>query len=226
MAGKRHPIRVYDINGKKLPSVTSILGRTDHIFNPGKESGLQWWRSREPNHRQILEEACVRGSLIHSEIELALTGRRSVDGKYEDWIEHGIPDYMTHLLPLIQTINEDEVEVEKVVSHEMGYAGTADLVCRFEGKKTVVDWKTTRHSRIVGQKEKKRSHYKSAELQVAAYAAAYNSDERNPPVEQGIIVVAYDWREPDVYRMDVDDLIARTCQFQERLEVFKLLEES
>jgi hypothetical protein len=224
MAGRRHPVRVYDINGKKLPSVTSVIARTDHIFNPSKESGLAYWRSKEPNHRQILEEACRRGSIIHSEIELALTGRQSVDYEIHEWIELGIPDYVSYLAPVISALNKEAVEVEKVVSHPLGYAGTADVVGVFEDQVTLIDWKTTRHHSVVGEKSKKRSHYKSAEIQVSAYAAAYNQDRRNPPITQGLIVVSYSWKEPDLIRLDLDALRNKAIEFQERLEVFQVLE--
>jgi len=224
LAGRRHPVRTYDVNGKKLPSVTSIIGRTDALFNPSKEAGLEWWRSKEKDHRQIVEEACRRGSIIHSEIELALTGKQSTEYTMDEWNDFCICDYMTQLLPVVQEMGEDEVEVEKVVSHSVGYAGTADLVCHYKGKKTIVDWKTTRHSSKVGKKPKKRSHYKGAEVQIAAYGSAYNSDTRNTPVEQGAIVVVYDWREPDVILLDNDDLIMRSMEFQERFDVFQVLE--
>ena len=212
------------MDGRKLPSVTSILGRTSHIFEPSKESSLDWWRSKEPNHRQILEEACRRGSIIHSEIELALTGKQSTDYTIEEWTELGIPDYMTNLLGFIHEIRGGNTEVEQVVSHSAGYAGTADLVCEFEGHNTLVDWKTTRHSSVVGEKEKKRSHYKTAEVQVAAYAAAWNHDTRRPPVTQGLIVVAYDWREPQLIRLDSEILKGRVSDFAERLSAYQALE--
>lgn len=220
----RHPIRTYDLNGKKLPSVTSIISRTDPLFNPSKEAGLEWWRSKEKDHKQILSEACRRGSIIHSEIELALTGKQSVEYSMDEWVDFGICDYMTHLLPVVREMGEEEVEVEKVVSHDAGYAGTADLICTYRGRRTIVDWKSTRHSSKVGEKPKKRSHYKGAEIQIAAYGAAYNSDVRNDPVTQGLIVVAYDWKEPDLIVLDNDDLIMRGMEFQERLDVFKILE--
>lgn len=224
MARRRNPVRFYDVNGERLPSVTSVLGRTAHIFDPSKEAGLSWWRDKEPDHRQIVEDACRRGSIIHSEVELALTGAQSTQYSIQEWVDFGIPDYMTHLLPVVQQMGEGEVEVEKVVTHQAGYAGTADLVCSFEDQVTIVDWKTTRHHKDVGEKKKPRSHYKSAEIQIAAYGSAYNQDERRPPVTQGLIVVVYSWKEPDLIKLDLDDLRARAAEFGERLSAFKVLE--
>lgn len=221
----RHPIRLYDIDGKKLPSVTSVLARTDHIFDPSKTSSLEWWRNKEPNHANILKEACRRGSIIHSEIELALKGTQSVEYTIEEWKELGIPDYMTNLLGLIHRVNGCEVEVEKVVRHSAGYAGTADLICELDGEITILDWKTTRHHREVGEKEKKRSQYKNAEMQIAAYAAAYNQQEKpDRPITRGVVAVAYSWREPQLIELDQDMLASRISQFAERLSAFKALE--
>lgn len=227
MVRKRHPIRFYDIDGKKLPSVTSVLSRTDHIFDPSKSSSLEWWRNKEPNHENILKEACRRGSIIHSEIELALKGTQSVEYTIDEWKELGIPDYMTNLLGLINKISGNEIDVEKVVKHTAGYAGTADLICELDGEVTILDWKTTRHHSDVGEKDKKRSHYKNAEMQIAAYAAAYNQQEKpEMPITAGAIVVAYSWREPDIIKLDQEMLGARIGQFAERLSAFKSLEEA
>lgn len=217
-------MRFYSVDGKRLPSVTTILGRTAHIFDPSKEAGLSWWRGKEPDHIKIVEDACRRGSIIHSEIELALTGKQSAEYTIQEWSDHNVPDYMTHLLPIVQELGKNEVEVEKVVAHPAGYAGTADLIGWYEGRKVICDWKSTRPSRDVGERLKKRSHYVSAEIQLAAYAAAFNSDERREPITHGMIAVAYDWREPQLFQLDTDDLRARAAQFQERLEVFQILE--
>lgn len=221
---RRHPTRYYDVDGKRLPSVTSILGRTEHIFNPSKAASLEWWRKKEPKHEEIVDNACRRGSIIHSEIELALTGTQSVEYTVEEWVNLNIPGYVNNLLGFLHEIQSgDIIEVEKVVNHPAGYAGTADLVCEYQGQPTIVDFKTTRSVHDVGEKTKKRSHYQSAELQIAAYGAAYNTKAKNP-VNQGMIVVAYDWKEPDIHVLDTDDLIRRASQFQERLEVFRILE--
>lgn len=225
MVRLRHPTRYYDIDGKKCPSVTSIIGRTESIFNPSKESSLRWWREKEPDHVKIVDEACRRGSIIHSEVELALAGSQSTQFTIEEWEQYGIPDYITHLLPLIREIKKGESEVEKVVHHPAGYAGTADLICEFEGQVTLVDWKTTRHHKDVGEKTKKRGYYKNAEIQVSAYGAAYNHLTPTSPVTQGLVVVAYSWREPDLIRLDQDDLAMRVTEFQKRLEVFKVLDQ-
>jgi hypothetical protein len=72
--------------------------------------------------------------------------------------------------------------------------------------------------------QKKRSYYKSAEMQISAYGAAYNQDARRPQITQGLIVVAYSWREPDLIKLDANDLCNRVSQFGERLSTFKILE--
>lgn len=226
MVRKRHPIRYYSVDGKRLPSVTSVLGRTSKYFEPSKESSLDWWRSKEPDHLKIVEDACRRGSIIHAEIELALTGRQSLEYTMDEWTNFGIPDYMTNLLPVVQEMGKGDVEVEQVVNHPAGYAGTADLICEFEDQVTIVDWKSTRHHEDVGEKEKKRSYYKSAEIQIAAYGAAYNSDTRRPPITQGLIVIAYSWRQPELIKLNQEDLQCRIEQFAERLSVFRVLEGS
>jgi hypothetical protein len=220
----RHPIRYYDLDGKKLPSVTSILGRTSSIFEPSKESGLDFWRSREPNHRKILSDACRRGTIVHSEIELALSGKQSTEFTLDEWTGYNIPGYMTHLYPLIGKIDKSDCELEKTVYHPAGYAGTADLVCYYNGKRTLVDWKTTRPSAEAGEKPRTRSRYKGAELQVSAYAAAYNSDPRNPPVTDAMVVVLYDWKEPDIFELDSAQLVDRFGSFVERLTCYQALE--
>ena len=227
MKRNRHPIRFYSqTDGSRLPSVTSILGRTDPIFDPSKESSLEWWRKKEVNHRQILDEACNRGKMIHQEIEIALSGKLTEDEpSVQEWIDYGIPDYMTHLVPYLHELQCYDLETEKVVIHEKGrYAGTADLILEDPNGSTLIDWKTTRHHKDVGEKLKPKSRYKTAKMQVAAYSAAYNTLPSVPPITKAKVVVLYSWREPYVIDLDAEALADNFTLFADRLYCFHDLE--
>ena len=58
-------LRHYDINNEKLPSVTTILGKTQ---DPEKSAGLAKWRERvgEAEATRITDHAASRGTAMHS----------------------------------------------------------------------------------------------------------------------------------------------------------------
>lgn len=213
----------YTINGQKRPSVSTVFSKTNKIFEPSSEKGLDYWKSIEPDHVQIVAKACRRGTLFHSEVEKALKATDFNDFAPTVHPNHQIELYVARAIPILMEIRENKSWSEQVVHHPLGYAGTTDLICTLNGKVTCLDWKTTRPESEVGQKQKDRKYYKKAEIQVAAYGAAACSMPEYPLIEQGAIVVMYDWREPEIYYLDRTALAKRAKQFQERLEVFKLL---
>jgi hypothetical protein len=87
---------------------------------------------------------------------------RGMMGSFIDWAE-GING----------TIHMTEL---KVVSHLHTYSGTLDAVGTLGGRPTIFDWKTS--SRI----------YDDMELQLAAYAQAYNENTAFDEIKDGLIV--------------------------------------
>jgi len=160
-------IRFYERDGKKYPSVTSILG---------------WdvdWKISEDE----LQQYASRGTIVHKLIEIYLKEGRWVDpleipelepdiatimggSKKLSWKECSYQKAVEALMPDLKILQmENELYNEEVL-----YAGRADLVCLYKGKQTVIDFKsgTTKDQR-----------------QLAAYAACMEGIEQTMIVPVG-----------------------------------------
>ena len=233
----------YEKDGHDYVSVSSVLGRTAELFNPNKLKGLEIWRQMEPNWQEIMERAQRRGTIIHSEVELALFGdcnKHEMDhAGMDEIITYNIPEYLTHLSPVIDLIKKEnfvngvsrpDFLIEEVLFCHLGYAGTADARLRWNGKYSIWDWKTVRSYKEEGVKKKPKSvsHYKEAEIQIASYALAHNlcvkRGELDTEIEQGVICICYDWREPHIHVLNKQELKAAAQEFIERYKAYCSLE--
>lgn len=171
--------RFYNLNGKKLPSATTILSLLDkpalvqwaanqaieavveHINglkdeDLSKEKILACVDAAKKNWRKTSKKALDTGTAVHSAIEIKLkTGRDPVE----------LPDEaMEAYIAFLEWLDEHKLEpvaVETTVYGE-GYAGTADLVAYLDGQLTLIDFKTS------------KGIYDEYGLQTAAYRAAWN----------------------------------------------------
>ncbi len=146
----------FDAKGRKLPSVTEILG----LYAP-KE--LQEWRGRLGNREadRIMQEAGDFGTNMHGLVEEAFKRGAPVEGEEGDLAA-------TLAAQAFQWAQDEGVVVvaqELGILNEVdGYGGTADLFCRFHADPTLwcLDWKSA------------SSVHETYDLQLAAYARSYN----------------------------------------------------
>ena len=71
-------LRHYNINNEKLPSVTTILGKTQ---TAEKAEGLANWRAKvgEVEAQRIMDQAAARGSAMHAILEHHILGKNRLD---------------------------------------------------------------------------------------------------------------------------------------------------
>jgi hypothetical protein len=234
---------IYTKEDTEYISVSSVLGRTAELFNPNKLKGLEIWRQMEPNWQDIMERAQRRGTIIHSETELSFFGdaqkHRMDHASMDEMISYNVPEYMTYLQPVLEIIKENNFKhgvshpsflIEEVLHCHLGYAGTADARLFWEGEYSIWDWKTVRSYKEEGVKKKPKSisHYKEAEIQIAAYALAHNlavkRGELDTEITQGVICICYDWREPHIHVLNKQELKAAAQEFIERYKAYCSLE--
>lgn len=101
---------IYEKDGLGYISVSDVLGRTLPLFNPSKVNGLEYWQRNEPDAVEILKRGQQRGTFIHAEVELFLTGHNLVHKddrpSYEQMLSHNIHGYMSYLSPLLDEIKK------------------------------------------------------------------------------------------------------------------------
>ena len=175
-----HGSRTYDVNGSRLPSVTTILGATKD------QSFLTKWKNRVGHEEaeRIKNYSSKRGTAMHKFIEKYIQ-----ESGYEDLTPIG-----KEAKPMAHKIIEEGL---KPISHYYGsevtlyypglYAGSTDLICECNGMETIIDFKQANRAK----REEWITDYK---LQIAAYAMAHDH-VHNSSIQQGIIMICT----PDLY---------------------------
>ena len=175
--------RTYDVQGAKLPSVTTILSRT-------KDQGyLKKWKEKvgEDKAESIKYISSKRGTSMHKYIEAFILGRG-----YEDMTSLGQQaKTMAHKVIEMGLTPVEEYYGSEVTLYYPGlYAGSTDLVCVHNEMDTIIDFKQSNSPK---RKEWIEDYY----MQIAAYAMAHDYIHGSK-IQQGIIMVCT----PDLYMQE------------------------
>lgn len=202
---EEHGTRLYDVNGTRLPSVTTILGATkDQQF-------LKDWKAKvgEKRAEEIKNHSSRRGTSMHKFLESYVTGVG-----YDDLTELG-----QEAKPMAEKVIEiglalvEEYYGSEVTLYYPGlYAGSTDLVCNHNGLETIVDFKQS-------NKPKKKEWVEDYYLQIAAYAMAHDY-VHGSKIRQGVIMMCT----PDLYyqefRITDHELRQYKHRFLKRLDMY------
>ena len=200
-----HGSRTYDVQGLKLPSVTTVLAKTKD------QSYLTRWKNKvgHKEAERIKNYSSKRGTAMHKFIEKYIQ-----KSGYEDLTPIGV-----EAKPMAQKIIESgltpvsEYYGSEVTLYYPGlYAGSTDLVCEHEGKDTIIDFKQS-------NRPKREEWIEDYYLQIAAYAMAHDH-VHGSNIEQGIIMVCT----PDLYyqefKFEGDEMRKYRHQFLARLSQY------
>ena len=157
-------LRHYTINNEKLPSVTTILGKTQ---SKEKAEGLANWRARvgEEEANRISRESAGLGTKVHNALEKHILGESVEFGN--NMVSVMAKDMSEAM------INEGFTNINELWGVEVGliaeglYAGTSDAIGIYEGEDAIIDFKTAK-------KMKKREWIDDYFMQGCAYALAHN----------------------------------------------------
>ena len=197
--------RTYDVNGTKLPSVTTILAQTKD------QSYLDRWKARigHEEAERIKNLSSKRGTSMHKFIEKHITGVG-----YDDLTKIG-----RQAKPMAQKIIDvgltpvSEYYGSEVSLYYPGlFAGSTDLVCMHNGKETIADFKQA-------NKPKREEWIEDYKLQIAAYSMCHDY-VHGSNIEQGVIMICT----PDLYfqefRFEGDEMRRYRHKFLERLSQY------
>jgi hypothetical protein len=176
--------RVYKTpEGVDLPSITTVLSilSRDSIEAWKKKVGVE-----EAN--KISHRAATRGTAVHEIIEKYLDNKEDYrDGYTPDIIESFIA-----LKPVLDgKIGRIYAQEAPLYSNHLGVAGRVDCVAEFDGKLSIIDFKTSR-------KTKRKNYIQNYFMQEAAYAIMWEERTRMPIV-QLVTIIAVDQSEPQVF---------------------------
>ena len=171
--GGRH----YDIDGGKLPSVTTILSATQ---SPEKKASLDAWKLKMGAKAadEVRDTAAARGTAMHTYLEHYLDGTGYKDlttlGKQAETmankiIESGLGDL-------------EEIWGQEVTLYYPDlYAGATDVVGVYDGQPAIIDFKQS-------NKPKRREWIMDYFEQLGAYTMAHNQ-VYDTKIQSGIVLM-------------------------------------
>jgi len=177
--------------GNTYPSITTVLSIL------GKEQ-IQKWKERvgEDEAKKISTQASVRGTAVHQLAEDYLNNK-------EDWSKGAMPTNLfafNQIKPILDK-NISSVWFQEVFlySDRIKCAGQVDCIGEYEGKLSIIDFKTSR-------KPKKEEWITNYFIQTAFYAAAFY-ERTGIAIKQGVIIITVDGDEPQIFKVNTFDYL-------------------
>ena len=168
---KVNGFRFYDIEGKAYPSITTVLGIQ-------KKAQLQEWRDKigENVANWEMGRAARRGKATHLLIEQYIKGLTPS--------ERGVlPLGLFRLIkPYVDQIDNIHCLETIMYSKKLTIAGQVDCIAEYNGKLSVIDFKTA-------NKERQESWIENYFMQTTAYAQMYE-EMFGKEIEQIVILLA------------------------------------
>ena len=183
---KVNGFRFYEIDGKAYPSITTVLSIRS-------KEGLQKWRDSigEKVANWEMNRAARRGKATHTLVEQYI---KNETPSIRDVLPLGL---FRLLKPYIDQINNIHCLETIMYSKKLTIAGQVDCIAEYNGKLSVIDFKTA-------NKERKEDWIENYFLQTTAYAIMYE-EIFGKPIEQIVILLAAEDGTVQSYTRDKKD---------------------
>ena len=188
--------------GKLFPGITSILGEFS-------KKSIQEWRKRvgAEEANKVSGKASRRGTRLHSVCESYIQNK-------DEFLTGELP----HITELFKTIEPFLERIDNIHGVELGLysnhfsiAGRTDLIAEFDGKLSVIDYKTSNRT-------KKKEWCESYFAQCAFYAVAYE-ELTKIPVPQVVVIIAVDNEQPQLFVEKRDDWVYKIWEAKKLYEL-------
>lgn len=176
-------------NGVSYPSVTTVLS----ILS---EEHIQAWRARvgEEEANKISHRASTRGTAVHSIIEKYINNE-------EDFAEGFMPNILDNFMSVRPVLDDriGSIYAQEVAlySDHLGLAGRVDCIGMFDGRLSVIDFKTSK-------KLKKKEWIEGYFIQETAYAIMWE-ERTGMPITQLVTIIAVDNEPAQVFKEHRDN---------------------
>ena len=207
-------LKAKNINGKRFyenletnesyPSITTVLSIRD-------KKGLHEWRKKvgEEVANYNARTSANRGTAVHNMVEdyLNNVSKETLDEKHKKnllaW------SMFNEFKPVLNNINNIHVQEAQMFSEKYTVAGRVDCIGEYEGKLSVIDFKTS-------TSEKKEEWISNYFIQGAAYAEMYE-EQTGTPIDQVVILVVTSDGTTQVFKKDKTEYLP---QLKEAVENF------
>lgn len=188
--------RIYQTpTGKSYPSVTSVLGIL------GKKEIMEW-RARvgEEEANRVSARAARRGTAVHTLCENYLLNKEVEPGPFD-------LETFNSIRPFLDRINNIHCLETQLYSDYLQVAGTVDCIAEFDGKTSIIDFKTSK--RI-----KTRDDIHGYFMQTSAYAVMFE-ERTGIPVGKLVIIMSVDDEKPLLFVEKRDDWIHKFIELRQ-----------
>lgn len=183
-------------SGKSFPSVTTVL-------DWNKKDSLIEWRKRvgEEEANRISRTAANRGTKLHAVCESYLQNE-PLDFKKLSFLTI---DLFKSIQPILDERLDDVLAIElQMYSEHLGLAGTVDCVAKFDGKNSIIDFKTS-------SKPKKQEWIDNYFMQTACYAVMFE-ERTGVPIPNLVILIAVEASEPQLFIQKRNNWVGKAKQ--------------
>lgn len=175
-------------DGTRLPSVTTVIGLQ-------KKKAIMEWRKRvgEEKANQISRQATSRGTNVHTLCERYLNNEPLGD------IMPDAKEMFRSLRPYLDRINNIHYQETALWSKTLEMAGRVDCIAEYEGKLSVIDFKTSK-------KIKTLEDISDYFWQTSAYALMYE-ELIGQPIHDLVVIMAVENEQPLIFKQKTEDHI-------------------
>lgn len=174
--------RYFTESGAAYPSVTTVLSVLSR-------DSIREWRQRvgAEEANKISRQASTRGTKIHLLCEDILNNKE-IDTNNMSLLDKEMFNKFRPLLDRIDNIHGQEIAL---FSDHLRLAGRVDCIAEFDGKLSIIDFKTSK-------KPKRKEWIESYFAQAAGYAIMYE-ERTGIPINRSAILIAVEGDEPQVF---------------------------
>src|SRR6056300_1863239 len=173
-----------DPDGNTYPSITTVLS----ILS---EDSIRAWRARvgEEKANQISRVASTRGTTVHNIIEKYVAN----DPEYiKGEMPHNVQTFKDVQKVIDEGVTKVYAQEAPLYSKHLGVAGRVDCVAEYDGRISIIDFKTSR-------KKKYPSMIKNYFMQESAYAIMWE-ERTGQPITQLVTIIAVDGQDkPQIF---------------------------
>ena len=168
--------------GKLYPSVTTVMSHAS------KES-IKAWRERvgEEEANKISNQAATRGTKIHDLCENVLLNN-DIDTSNLSLLDKQMWD---RFRPELDRINNIHAIEDPLYSNHLRMAGRVDCIAEWDGKLSVIDFKTSR-------KPKRKEWIDNYFMQCTSYAIMFE-EMTGIPVSQIVVAITVEGEQPQIF---------------------------
>jgi len=177
--GKRYYVTSEDTKYPSITTVLSVLSR----------QGIMEWRRRVGAEvaNAISTKAARRGTNVHKMCEDLINNKLNI----KEFLPVDVEMFKTIESIIIEKIDKIHAQESALYSDYLGVAGRVDVIAEWEGRLSVIDFKTS-------SKPKKKEWISSYFQQTSAYAVMFE-ERTGIPVDQLVVLIAVDQNEPQIF---------------------------